>query len=132
MAVRITRTGVVLTVGIIIVAGLLIGGLLWVQQKGEQARREEAIRIAETQLESESSQDVAPDNSGGASAGNTDGQKDSENGASSGQSGGTSAQSTDELPETGIGDVAPLLIIGVLVFFVASYLQSHASKKSRG
>ena len=51
MAVRITQAGVALTVGIIIVTGLIIGGFFWVKTAGEQARRDDAIKIAEQNLE---------------------------------------------------------------------------------
>ena len=37
MAVRITRAGVALTVGIIVVTGLIIGGLFWIRGAGQQA-----------------------------------------------------------------------------------------------
>lgn len=59
MAIRITRAGVALTVGIIVLTGLIVGGLFWVKQSGEQARRDDAVKIAEEKLEQESGDDVA-------------------------------------------------------------------------
>ena len=62
MAIRnVTRAGVGLVVGIIILGLLVLGGLWLVRERGEQARRAEAINIAEQQLQSDSDQEVAID-----------------------------------------------------------------------
>lgn len=59
MAVRITGAGVALTVGIIVVTGLIIGGLFYARQSGEQARRNEATQIAKENQEQKEGEDVA-------------------------------------------------------------------------
>ena len=51
---RITRRGIVAVLVAIVFAGLLYGALSVVQQRGETARREEALQIALEQLEEES------------------------------------------------------------------------------
>jgi len=106
MAVQVTRTGVVLTVGIVIVGTLLVGGLLFVQQSGEQARRNEAMRIAQQQLENNANHEVTVNNS----------------------SSDTPQQSVDQLPQTGsasVGDAFATIGIGFMTFALVSYLNSR-------
>ena len=137
MAVRITRAGVALTVGIIILTGLLIGGLFWVRQSGEQARRDEAVKIAEQNLEDQSGNDVAL-NEGDASKDETS-NDDKSNTTDSEKSDNTSDTSTqdmpstgtstpedaDELPQTGTADVVPLIALGLVTFAGVSYYRSR-------
>lgn len=94
MAVRITRAGVALTVGIIILTGLLIGGLLWVRHSGEQARRAEAVKIAEQQLQEQSNQDVSLNDGESSSNGAGEGASNGSNEATNSQEGATSDEST--------------------------------------
>jgi LPXTG-motif cell wall-anchored protein len=137
MAVRITRAGVALTVGIIILTGLLIGGLFWVRQSGEQARRDEAVKIAEQNLEDQSGNDVAL-NEGDASKDETS-NDDKSNTTDSEKSDNTSDTSTqdmpstgtstpedaDELPQTGTADVVPFIALGLVTFAGVSYYRSR-------
>lgn len=51
---RITRAGVVFVGGLIILAVLIFGGIWFVQNRGEQTRREEAIKVAEQNLQEQS------------------------------------------------------------------------------
>ena len=62
MAVYTKRTGLALTVGIIILSLVALGGLYLVKNQGEQARREEAVKVAEERLKAESEQEVALEN----------------------------------------------------------------------
>ena len=138
MAVRITRAGVALTVGIIVVTGLIIWGLFWIRGAGEQARQDEAMKIAQQQLEEESRNDVAlndgdeekaNENESQSSGENSTSNNSSEESASNQTSSGTSSTSTSggtasELPQTGAGDVAPAFILALLTFSVASYVVS--------
>lgn len=110
MAVRITGAGVALTVGIIAVTGLIIGGFYLAKNAGEQARREDDIQLAEESL---NSGDVAvndnesSENSGsesGDSSTNSDTSTDdstSEGGSSSTGSTGSSSGSNGGSESTG-------------------------------
>ncbi len=51
---QITRAGVVFAGGLIILAALIFGSIWFVQQRGEQTRREEAIKVAEQNLQEQS------------------------------------------------------------------------------
>lgn len=84
MAIRVTRAGMGLAVGIIILAGVLFGGLWLVKERGEQARRDEAVKVAEQNLEKQSNNQVAAQND----------TKDEQN--KDEQSTGTSDQSTTQ------------------------------------
>ena len=63
---RITGAGLGVFIGIIVLTVALVGGLLFVKYQGEQARRAEAIKIAEEKLKAESNNDVALNDDGGA------------------------------------------------------------------
>ena len=139
---RVTRAGVGLAVGIIILAALVFGGIWLVRERGEQARREQAIVTADEQLKSESEQGVAlnPQNSAN---GNTEGSNtnngSSNSNPSNGQTntqtnGSTSPNNTNqsaatpatELPQTGPAELfSTVLIIGLLTFSVSTYLISR-------
>lgn len=114
-----TTTGVALTVGIILVTGLIIGGFFLVREQGEQARREEAVRIAKENLEAQSDEDIAL----------TDGEESTESGSGESTSaetaGDTTVERSSELPRTGPADGMIFLVAGVLTYVAASYLQSR-------
>lgn len=135
MAVRITRAGVALTVGIIVLTGLIIGGLFWVKQSGEQARRDEAVKIAEEKLEGQSGDDVALNGESSdpteESAPNTD---DATNGSASEnqtademtQAGPSSdVEAAAELPQTGPADTVAVIALGAVTFIVVAYNRSR-------
>lgn len=132
MAVRITGAGVALTVGIIVVTGLIIGGLFWARQSSEQARNEETTKIAQEQLEQQSDEDVAL-NEGENKDENKDestqnGSSNSSNNGSETQNSGTtggSGQSGSELPQTGAGDVVPILGAALLALSSVAYYKSR-------
>ena len=135
MAVRITRAGVALTVGIILVTGLIIGGFFWARQSSEQARRTEAIKIAEQNLEGLANQETAlnegeeNDNSGeGATNTEENTANESTNEPSATEEATDPSRETsevNELPETGIADVSALIVIGLVTFAGVSYYQSR-------
>ena len=118
MAIRnVTRAGVGLVIGIIILAALVFAGLWYVRERGEQARREEAINIAEEQLEAESEQEVAI---------NTNEDQENESSEDIPQTGVTTTEpaATNELPQTG-PELASIVGLGVLSFAVASFVHSR-------
>jgi len=129
MAIRqVTRAGVGLVVGIIILAALVFGGLWLVRERGEQARREEAIAIADQQLKDESNQETAI---------NTDDANKESESTPEAQSGASSTQSSTnqasnaasgaavtELPQTGPQENA-IIVFGILAFAVASFVRSR-------
>ena len=126
MAIRnVTRAGVGLAVGIIVVALLVLGGLLIVRERGEQARREEAIAIADQQLKDESNQEIAIDS-------NEEANKDAEstNGSQAGTAGSGAAANQSagaavtELPQTGPKE-ASIFAFAILAFAVASFIHSR-------
>jgi hypothetical protein len=128
MAIRqVTRAGVGLVIGIIILALLAFGGLYIVNQRGEQARREEVINIADQQLQAESDQEVAIDT--------TEATPAEESSAPAGDnSGNTAAAPTanpaSELPQTG-PEAASIAMLGVLAFAAASFAHSRKQLSDR-
>lgn len=128
MAVHITRAGVALTVGIIVLTGLIIGGLFWARGVGEQARREEAVAIAEQNLQADSNKEIvlndgATDETNDAPTGTDSGEQETT--APTNDSAGTEQPVADELPQTGpVDTLASIVVIALLTFSVASYVAS--------
>lgn len=126
MAVHITRAGVALTVGIILLTGLIIGGLFMVKETGEQARRDEAITIAEETLQEQSDEEVAlNDGTAEEQASNDDDAAQAPAGVddtAQDQSGQTPAS---ELPATGPAETASFVAIGLVAFAVTAYYRSR-------
>ncbi len=145
MAIRVTRAGVWLTVGIIVLTGAVLGGLYIAAQRGEQARRDEAIAIAEKNLEEQSKNDTALNQGSGTSG------EDSTNESATGQSGssgstesngatgGTSSSNSaspnnaasqqatvSELPQTGpVSGLFAALVGGIVTYAVIAYVRSR-------
>ncbi|MES2630834.1 MAG: hypothetical protein V4611_02675 [Patescibacteria group bacterium] len=119
---RVTRAGVGLVVGIIILAALVFAGLWFVRERGEQARRDEAINIAEEQLQSDSDEDIAikPDENSNS--------EEAENQGSSPapQTGATTNQpaNANELPQTG-PEAASAIVLGLLTFATVAFIRSR-------
>lgn len=121
MAVHVTRAGVVLTVGIIVLTGLIVGGLFWAKHSGEGARRNEAIALAEQNLKEDSRKEVVLND--GATQKN-DNQQGTERPSSAQSSENDST--VGELPQTGLADgFGTVIAIGVITFTSVSYLRSR-------
>lgn len=122
MAIRpVTRAGVGLVIGIIILAALVFAGLWYVRERGEQAQRQEAINIAEEQLKAESDKDVAID-----SDKNKDENKESEEAIPQGGTGGAQPADSNELPQTGPADqFGAVLMVGAVTYLLARYLAAR-------
>ena len=148
MAVRITRTGLGLTVGIIVLALVVLGGLYLAKERGEQARRADALEVAQQTLDAQSgtgaltpSIDGETEQSGtategsGAANGSTEESTAGSNGT--GQSatsqaeqdtkpaGNTAQSSPSQLPQTGPVEGASIIAAALLAFSVASYTTSR-------
>jgi FtsZ-interacting cell division protein ZipA len=154
MAVRITQSGVALTVGIIILTALIIGGLFWMKQTGEQARRDEAVKIAEEKLESQSNDGVAlnegegsenkeaersngettspseekPESIPGAETTPNESHSDTQSSDELAQTGTDVPEETvAELPETGLADTGAIVTLGLATFAAVTYYRSRRS-----
>jgi hypothetical protein len=111
---RITRAGVVFVIGILVLAGLVFGGIWFVNERGEQARRDEAITIAQQQLEEQS--EVATETNNGT----VPADEEEENGPAP----STSGEERVELPETG-PEIVHILAIAALALSAAYYVRSR-------
>lgn len=135
MAVYVTRAGVALTVGIIVLTGVVVGGLFLLKHQGEQARRDEAITIAEQQLEQQSNDGVALNEGDQATTEEESSQSSGDNAATNNSrdeqaSESNSSSNTDvitHLPETGSSDLVSLVAIALLTFTGVSYIASRRS-----
>ena len=130
MTVRVTRAGVGLIIGIIVVGALVFGGLYLAKERGEQARRDDAIKIAQKNLEAQS--EKGP----GALTPGTPGATETETGTktdTTGQ-GSTGAPLTEggvgELPQTGPSEVLSALTAGMLTFSSVAYIRSRSALKT--
>jgi hypothetical protein len=111
---QITRAGVVFVIGILVLAGLVFGGIWFVNERGEQARRDEAIKIAQQQLEEQS--EVATETN----TGTVPVDEEEENGPVPSSSG----EERVELPETG-PEIVHILAVTALALSAAYYVSSR-------
>ena len=115
---RLTRAGVLFFVGVIVLAGLVTGGIFLVKNHSEAVRREEAIKIAEKNLEEQSKPDtIAVDTEAIAPADDVET-----------VTAATTATAAEALPATGIDDLAGIgriLIVAVIAFAATSYISSR-------
>lgn len=111
MAVRVTRAGVGLTIGIIILAIVVTGGLLIAKQRGEQARHDEAVKVAQQNLDAQNQEQGAL-NEGDKTPSKSDDK--------------SPEPETDELPATGAGDTALMAVgAGAVTFGLVAYTRSR-------
>lgn len=116
---RITRTGIIFVVGLVILAGLVFAGVYWVSQRGEQARREEAIKVAEQNLEQQSEPIAQEETTEETTESETNNQPVAvEEGA------GQGAQE-QSLPETGGVELMALMGVTALALAAGYYVQSR-------
>ncbi len=116
---QITRAGVVFVVGVIVLIGLVFGGVWMVRERGEQARRQEAAKIAQQNLEDQSQ--ANPTGQNGTSTGAVVVAEPAETGA---QTATPPAQTSSVLPETG-ADVSHIVVLTLLTLAVAYYATSR-------
>ena len=126
---NLTRAGISLVVGIIILALVVFGGIWLVRERGEQARRAEAIAIADQQIQEQNEQDIAIGSGNSASnnpdqaapSQSTDPAPASSNGAAATP---VPTPAANELPQTG-PELLPIVAFALLSFTAASYVQSR-------
>lgn len=120
---QITRTGVVFVIGTIVLIGLVLGGLWLVQERGEQARRQEAAKIAEQNLESQSESGAqtpattGDDTNSGTVATPSDTESET-------QTSTVAVTHSGDLPQTG-ADISQVLILALITLATAYYLTSR-------
>lgn len=116
---RITRTGVVFVIGVIVLMALVFGGIWMVRDRGEQTRRQEAAKIAQQNLESQSEAPAATStetNSGEVAPPETT--------ETTPRATATTSATTSALPQTG-ADVSQIAILSILVLAIAYYATSR-------
>ena len=134
---RVTRAGIGFAIVLVILGLLVFAVVSYVQQRWEQARREEAAKIAQENLDEQSEQPVIAEDE------QTEEEKPAnQNGSQPSPQGGSSTTTPDELsqtgkqvvpevmPETGIGPAQLIAIVALTastVYFIASRraLQRH-------
>jgi uncharacterized membrane protein YraQ (UPF0718 family) len=131
---RLTRTGLLFVVGILVLGGLVTGGVFLVKNHGEAVRRDQAVKVAEQNLKDQSQVATQPVNTDTSSSdASSDAAKANSTTTDTGSSSATTAASTagsnaSALPETGIDDFKTLgstIIVAILAFSVASYVASR-------
>lgn len=120
---QITRTGVVFVIGIIVLVALVFGGIWLVRDRGEQTRRQEAAKIAQENLESQSEAptDTSTATNSGAVAPPDTTETESQPTVSA-------AATSNELPQTG-ADVSHVAILSLLVLAAAYYATSRRAAR---
>jgi hypothetical protein len=132
---RLTRSGVLFIVGILVLGGLVTGGIFLVKNHGEAVRHDQAVKIAEQNLKDQSKTAAQPtnasdsgnsSNTGATNTGGTDTNTDTTT--------ATDTSSSSELPVTGINELQVLgqaAIFAALALSAAYYLTSRrASQRS--
>ena len=142
---RLTRAGLIFIVVAILLAVTVFGVIRFVQQRGEQARQDEATQIALQNQDEQSETPViaedapAGEGSGAAttesSTGTAPGSATTEEGAAAGTpSNGSSTNAaipqtgTTQLPATGIGNILPIILLALATFGAAHVIQNKRSQ----
>ena len=110
---RLTRAGVVFVLGIVLLGALVFGGIWFVKERGEQARRDEAIKVAEAQLEEQSEVNQTPI-----------AEEAQNNGSTNAPTTGTTQATTVELPATG-AEAGHIVAIAALAIATSYYAASR-------
>ena len=125
---RLTRTGILFVIGIIVLAGLVTGGVFLVKNRGEATRRAEAVKIAEQNLKDQSEVAVQP-----VTVQETAAEAQTNQTTATATETVTAAASTAEsLPQTGPAELQALgriLIVTLLAFSASFYVASRRVAK---
>jgi len=128
---RLTRTGILFVVGVVVLAALVFGGIVLVRQRGDQVRRDEAVKVAEQNLKNDSGVAVAPgaesnDANKATADTNTNADTSANTGTASTNSSAATAPSADQLPKTGpADDFGRIISVTILASSVAFYVASR-------
>lgn len=135
---RITRAGIIFIIGIVVLAGLVFGGVMIAKNRGEQVRRDEAIKIAEQTLkdQSEAIATEAVDGTTPETTGSTGSTSPTGSTGSTGSVGtngvvattgtATTGTATTQLPATGpTADLGRLASVTILAVSIAVYVASR-------
>ena len=130
---RLTRMGVIFVIGIVVLAGLVTGAVFLVRGRGEQVRRDEAVKVAEQNLKEESDGVVTPPNESSnateAAQKEADAKAKAEADAAArdaAQRNNVASNSPSALPETGAAeDFGRILSVTILATSVAFYVASR-------
>lgn len=123
---RITRTGIIFIIGIVVLGGLVTGGIFLVKNHGEAVRRDQAIKIAEQSLEDQSK--IAAEQSSATKP--ESGSIDSPGTAAEEAKPSTATSGSDSatLPATGFDDanvIGRTAMIAILALSIAYYVSSR-------
>jgi len=123
---RVTRVGVLFIIGIIVLAGLVTGGIFLVKNRGEAVRREEAVKIAEQNLEDQSRVAVQPVPAQESTV-ETAADPDTTDEATA-----VPSSTTEALPQTGPSEVKAfvnIVIVAILALSASYYVTSRRTAK---
>ena len=122
--VRITRTGIIFVAGIIVLAGLVGTGVWIAHNRGDQARHDAAVKIAQQNLESQSQPAVSTTTSTSSSSdtNNTPAQPDTTAQTA------TATTTTAALPTTGANPMQ-IIVLSVLTLAAAYYVTSRRAAR---
>ena len=127
MAIHVTRAGVGLTVGIIIIAGLITGGFFLVRHQSEIARRDAATKIVAERQASEAGRDktvALNDATEVPSSTDKTGTTSDHAPARDTANTATTTAPVTELPETGVGSFLAVVVLGALAYSMVAYVRS--------
>jgi uncharacterized protein HemX len=118
---RVTRTGIVFIVGVMVLIAVVIGAIFIVRDRGEQVRRQEEVRVAQQNLEDQSK--TIPEETKPAATSSPRSSSEGEENPPV-QNDTASSASSDALPETG-ADLGTLLVVTLLALSASYYVVSR-------
>jgi hypothetical protein len=124
---RLTRTGFLFVIGIIVLGGLVTSGVFLIKNHGEAVRQQQAAKIAEQNLKENSATTQPKDT-------NTSTQTSTATHANTDTTTATTTTNAAQLPVTGIDPVSTIEtagILAVLAFAAASFLASVRINRQR-
>ena len=122
---RITRTGILFIIGIIVLAGLVTGAVFLVKNRGEAVRRDEAIKVAEQNLKDQSEVAKQSDKDDA-----SEDKNDLPAGTIVDEVPATTNPDAVQLPQTGPNDleaISRIAIVAILALSVSFYVSSRRS-----